>query len=46
VYILGQDVVPGVHRYTLRQFDLDPAAESRRYAAYRERFHIPVEESA
>jgi hypothetical protein len=36
----------GVHRYTLRQFDLDPAAESRRYAAYRERFHISVEEPA
>jgi hypothetical protein len=35
-----------LHRYALRRFDLDPAAESHRYAAHPEQFHISVEESA
>jgi hypothetical protein len=33
----------GAHRYTLEQFGLDAAIESRRFAAYRERFRIAVE---
>ncbi len=32
----------GVHRYTLEQYGLDPAALTRRFAAYCERFEIPV----
>jgi hypothetical protein len=32
----------GVHRYTLEQYGLDPAALTRRFAAYCERFDIPV----
>jgi hypothetical protein len=32
----------GVHRYTLEQYGLDPAVLSRRFAAYCERFEIPV----
>jgi hypothetical protein len=35
----------GIHRYTLRQFDLDPLHEARRFAEYRDRFGIPAEES-
>jgi hypothetical protein len=31
-----------VHRYTLEQYGLDPAALTRRFAAYCERFDIPV----
>jgi hypothetical protein len=36
----------GMHRYTLRQFDLDPLHEARRFAGYRDRFSIPVEGSS
>jgi len=32
----------GVHRYTLEQYGLDPAALTRRFAGYCERFEIPV----
>lgn len=31
----------GAHRYTMSQFALSPAAESPRFARYRERFNIP-----
>jgi hypothetical protein len=33
----------GVHRYTLRQFELDPLQEARRFAGYCDRFGIPEE---
>jgi Sulfotransferase domain len=33
----------GEHRYTLAQFGLDPAEETRRYSAYRDYFGIPSE---
>jgi hypothetical protein len=33
----------GAHRYALADAGLDPAAESRRFARYRERFAIPEE---
>jgi len=32
----------GVHRYTLEQYGLDPAALARRFHRYCERFEIPV----
>jgi sulfotransferase family protein len=32
----------GAHRYTLEQYGLDPAALTRRFATYCERFDIPV----
>jgi hypothetical protein len=32
----------GVHRYALEQYGLDPAALTRRFAAYCERFDIPT----
>jgi hypothetical protein len=32
----------GVHRYSLSQYGLDPAAEKARFADYCERFNIPV----
>jgi hypothetical protein len=32
----------GAHRYTLEQFGLDRAAQTRRFARYCERFEIPV----
>jgi hypothetical protein len=32
----------GAHRYTLEQYGLDPAALTRRFANYCERFEIPV----
>jgi hypothetical protein len=34
----------GEHRYTLAQFGLDPAEETRRYTAYRDYFGIPSED--
>ncbi len=32
----------GVHRYSLEQYGLNPAAEAERFASYCERFDIPV----
>jgi hypothetical protein len=32
----------GVHRYSLEQYGLDRQAQARRFAAYCERFGIPV----
>jgi hypothetical protein len=34
----------GEHRYTLAQFGLNPAEETRRYTAYRDYFGIPSED--
>jgi hypothetical protein len=36
----------GAHRYTLEQYGLDPTALTRRFAAYCERFEIPVRTSS